>query len=86
MVEIPDCTHRSVSPEAYRIDLATGQETRITLHLCEWPEAYPDRLIDAPLWVHRAIGGGLAIKPERDCIRCPARATLARPDHSPKDG
>jgi hypothetical protein len=76
---LPPCIYRDASLEAYRIDAKTGKETPVTIHLCAWPDAYPDRLVDAPRWVNRVIGSGLAIDPERDCIDCPAQTTKVRP-------
>lgn len=75
------CLYEGVSDEAYRLDPATGTETAIALHLCEWPTR--QRLADAPTWLMKMAGGGIAITPERDCVGCPAFVRIvARKDAS----
>jgi hypothetical protein len=64
------CYYNRASPEAYAVS-ETGEERRIEVRLCEWPDQNPDRFVDAPRWLLRLIGGGLAITPERDCVGCP---------------
>lgn len=65
----PPCKFRDLSDEAYRIDAATGAETRIDVWLCTWPTT----LAAVPAWLDRRIGKGPAIDPDRDCINCPVR-------------
>lgn len=60
------CRHMEKSGEAY-ID---GKPADVTI--CAFPDNEPGRFVDAPRWLLRQIGGGLAITPERDCIGCPA--------------
>lgn len=61
------CIHRDVSSEAY-----DQHGNRITVHLCSFPDNNPGRFVDAPRWLLRTIGAGLAIDPETDCVDCPA--------------
>lgn len=68
---VPECKYRSVSEEAYTAPAYDHQRmARATVYLCGWPR---DHLANAPAWVKRSIGGGLAIHPENDCRDCPAR-------------
>jgi hypothetical protein len=60
------CIHLDVSPEAY----VDGQPA--TVHLCCFPDNEPARFVDAPRWLLRLVGSGLAITPEKDCAGCPA--------------
>ena len=67
---MPDpCVYRDLADEAYRLDPASGAETRIEVWLCTWPTT----LSAAPPWMARQVGPSPAIDPERDCINCPVR-------------
>jgi hypothetical protein len=69
------CIHRDVSEEAF-----DQNGKRITVHLCSFPDNRPDRFVDAPRWLLRLIGAGLAIDPKKDCVDCPAfRKRQAQP-------
>lgn len=70
---LPMCVHRGKADEAYSFDPETGRETPITVHLCNWPDANPDRFVDAPRWLQKKVYPGLAITPKTDCTNCPAR-------------
>lgn len=72
----PDCIHRDISDEAYRVDMTSGRETPIQVYLCNWPEANPAFFVDAPRWLQKQVYPGLAVVPERDCVNCPARRAL----------
>lgn len=65
------CIHDQISDEAYVID-DRGNTAPAIVHLCEWPDQNPGRFVDAPRWLLRLVGAGLAITPERDCVGCPA--------------
>ncbi|WP_157014864.1 hypothetical protein [Mesorhizobium xinjiangense] len=67
------CKYLSRSDEAYAIS-SSGIETPATVHLCDWPDQHPERFRNAPRWLLRQIGPGLAIEPARDCAGCPAFA------------
>lgn len=73
----PACRHRTKSDEAYKIEVERpGQrsvEHPVTVFLCGWPEANPDRFVNAPRWLTALTYPGLAIVPEKDCVDCPAR-------------
>lgn len=66
------CRHRDVSDAAVAIDPFTGREATITVHLCCFPDNEPGRFVDAPRWLLKMVGTGIAIDPARDCINCPA--------------
>ncbi len=68
-----DCVYQIASPEAYAVNPRTGQTEAVEVTLCEWPDQHPERFLNAPMWLLRQIGSGLAINPERDCKNCPAR-------------
>lgn len=73
-----DCRHLKKADEAYSIDVLTGKEEPAVVHMCIWSFNHADDLLaDAPRWVNRHIGGGLAIDPERDCTNCPAYSALS---------
>jgi hypothetical protein len=61
------CIHRDVSSEAY-----DEHGKPITVYLCSFPDNEPGRFVDAPRWLLRTVGAGLAIDPEKDCVDCPA--------------
>lgn len=44
--------------------------------LCEWPDQHPERFESAPLWLLKLVGSGLHVRPEVDCVRCPAFSRL----------
>jgi len=66
------CIYAIASEEAYKVDMRTGQQIPCEVLICEWPEQNPGRFINAPRWLQDVLGGGLAIKPERDCVGCAA--------------
>jgi phosphotransferase system IIA component len=71
---VPPCVFRDLSDEAYRVDLQSGTQTRIDVWLCGWPTTLMNT--PKPRWVDRAIGHGLAINPEADCVNCPSRRAI----------
>lgn len=72
------CAYDMLSVEAYAgPSLDTLKPADV--HLCTWPDMNPERLVDAPRWLQRLIGGGLAITPGHDCVGCAAyRAELPK--------
>ncbi|MBB6353544.1 hypothetical protein GGR00_001312 [Aminobacter aganoensis] len=40
--------------------------------LCEWPDQHPERFENAPMWLLKLVGSGLCVRPEVDCVKCPA--------------
>lgn len=67
------CRHLMQSPEAYTV--RPGSMQPAVVWLCTFPDDEPARFMDFPRWIHRAIGVGLAIRPESDCAGCPAFST-----------
>jgi len=67
------CKFQIESSEAYSV--RGGAQTPVRVHLCEWPDQHPERFQSAPLWLLKLIGAGMAIRPERDCVNCPAYTT-----------
>ena len=61
-----ECMHLDTSPEAY----VNGKPA--VVRLCVFPDNEPARFVDAPRWLLRQIGSGLAVRPEHDCVGCPA--------------
>ena len=55
------CKHLSISDEAYRND------EPVAVFLCIWPSKH---IGTAPAWLKKAVGGGLMVRPEVDCVGC----------------
>lgn len=64
------CAHAFRSDEACRLDARGGHAVEVVL--CDWADALPGRLVNAPTWVLKQVIGGRAIRPEHDCVGCPA--------------
>lgn len=72
------CVHRGKAEEAYSAPVDDMMRmTPTTVWLCNWPEANPDRFVDAPRWLQKRVYPGLAITPESDCVDCSARLAPA---------
>ena len=65
------CIYLSAAAEAASI-APDGTEVEAAVCLCTWPDMHPERFVDAPMWLLRLVGPGLAIDPERNCVGCPA--------------
>jgi hypothetical protein len=65
------CIHL-LDTEATRVPISGGAETHFAGHLCDWADANPDRLMDAPRWLSGIALASMLITPERDCLGCPA--------------
>lgn len=65
------CMHLQTADESYR-SYADGSWVAAEVHLCDWPDMHPDRLVNAPRWMQRLVGAGLAINPAVDCVGCAA--------------
>lgn len=65
------CLYLTKSPESYAVT-DDGVGLPIDVYLCEWPDQNPGRFVDAPRWLLRLVGAGLSVRPERDCVNCPA--------------
>lgn len=64
------CRYNVPSPQAYRVG-DHGEEQRVEVRLCDWPDQHPERFVNAPRWLLQQIGSGLMIRPEHDCVSCP---------------
>lgn len=64
------CKYLVRSEEAYSI--GPMGESEVQVSLCTWPDMHPDRFVNAPRWLLRQIGGGLAVMPAHDCVGCAA--------------
>lgn len=44
---------------------------------CMWPDAHPERLVDAPRWLSSwALSGGPTFDPAKHCVGCPGFRAL----------
>lgn len=69
------CQHLCASEEAYMVNADTGEEVPATRYLCEWLDAHPERLVNAPRWLTNwGLSGGPNFDPQTDCPGCPGYA------------
>lgn len=66
------CAHLQQSNESYRQAKLTGQWVKHQTSICGFPDDEPHRFVDAPTWLLKQIGGGQMVRPESDCVGCPA--------------
>lgn len=65
------CRHLTKSLESYILH-DDGQRSPTTHYLCDWADAHPEQLLDAPRWLSVwALSGGPNFAPEKHCPNCP---------------
>lgn len=65
------CVYLEQADVAYRLG-AGGKLVPASGQLCNWPDMNPGRLVDAPFLMLKLVGGGILVRPEVDCVNCPA--------------